>query len=389
MSQPTPPARVLAGRYHLRGELGRGGCAIVYEAFDLRLGCLVAIKVIKQEVSDPQASARLAREARAAASIQHPNVCGVLDTGFLEDGRPYLVMERLHGETLTDCLGRLQRLSLSDAIDMMLQLLSALDAVHAMGVIHRDVKPDNIFLVPRFGCGPLVKLIDFGMCYLAPSPWDAGALTPAGRVVGTPQYLAPEQVSGKRAFGAQIDLYAAGVILYEALSGDRAFSGNDAREVIAAVLVKDHAPLSELRPEIPTALDRVVARAMERQASARYASATDLQADLIRATRGAGGHGHGHGHATEAQRGRYSSSTRELSPAPPRPSSASATHPRGTPSLELRGSVRRTRGTPPAPCRVVASPQKSEQSERRFRDTIPDDLERDPWDAPTLEYRSA
>jgi len=279
---PRPTA--LAGRYALRAELGRGGCAIVYEAHDLRLGRLVALKMIKEGARDVQANARLAREARAAAAIHHPNVCAVSDAGNLEDGRPYLVMERLHGETLTRCLHRLGRLSPEDAIDIALQLLSALDAAHAVGVVHRDVKPDNVFLVPRSGCGPLVKLLDFGMCRRAAAMLrDDATLTRAGQVVGTPEYMSPEQVSGKREFDARIDLYAVGVILYEVLSGQRAFPGKDAREVVVSVLVRSLPPLRSLRPEIPLVLDRIVARAMERDASFRYSSAAEFQGDLLEA----------------------------------------------------------------------------------------------------------
>jgi len=280
----SPRATVLAGRYALRAEIGRGGCAVVYEAHDLRLGRLVALKMVKTNARDAQANARLAREARAGAAIHHPNVCGISDAGYVEDGRPYLVMERLHGETLTQCLQRLRVLSPKDAIDIALQLLSALDGAHTLGIVHRDVKPDNVFLVPRSGCGPLVKLLDFGMCRrVAPTFRDDATLTRAGQVVGTPEYMSPEQVSGKRDFDARIDLYAVGVILYEVLSGQRAFPGKDAREVVVSVLVRSLPPLRSLRPEIPLVLDRIVARAMEREASVRYSSTAEFQADLLEA----------------------------------------------------------------------------------------------------------
>src|SRR5262245_60291141 len=179
-------ATVLAGRYAVRAEIGRGGCAVIYEAHDLRLGRLVALKIVKSGARDVQANARLAREARAGAAIHHPNVCALSDAGFLEDRRPYIVMERLHGETLTACLRRVGMLSPEDALEIGLQLLSALGAAHAIGVVHRDVKPDNVFLVPRNGCGPLVKLLDFGMCRRrASQARDDQTLTRNGQVVGT------------------------------------------------------------------------------------------------------------------------------------------------------------------------------------------------------------
>ena len=275
---------VLAGRYALRTEIGRGGCAVIYEAHDLRLGRLVALKMVKTGARDAQANARLAREARAGAAIHHPNVCALSDAGYLEDGRPYLVMERLHGETLTSLLHRVGMLSPAEAIDIALQLLSALGAAHQIGVVHRDVKPDNVFLVPRSGCGPLVKLLDFGMCRRAAVQIrDDATLTRAGQVVGTPEYMSPEQVSGTRAFDSKIDLYAVGVILYEALSGHRAFPGKDAREVVVSVLVRKLAPLRSVRPEVPLILDRIVARAMERDPSFRYSHADEFQRDLLEA----------------------------------------------------------------------------------------------------------
>ena len=279
-------ATVLAERYVLRGELGRGGCAVVYEAHDTRLGRLVALKMVKSSARDAQANARLAREARAGAAIHHPNVCGLSDAGYLPDGRPYLVMERLHGETLTSCLRRVGNLSAEHAVDLALQLLSGLEAAHAIGIVHRDVKPDNVFLVPRNGATPLVKLLDFGMCRRAATPsGDDRTLTRAGQVVGTPEYMSPEQVSGKRSFDGRIDLYAVGVILYEVLSGQRAFPGKDAREVVVSVLVKSLPPLRHFRPDIPSVLDRVVSRAMERDANARYSTAQEFMADLVECKR--------------------------------------------------------------------------------------------------------
>jgi len=279
-------ATVLADRYVLRGELGRGGCAIVYEAHDLRLGRIVALKMVKSTARDAQANARLAREARAAAAIHHPNVCGLSDAGYLPDGRPYLVMERLQGETLTACLRRTGNLSAEHAVDIALQLLSALEAAHQIGIVHRDVKPDNVFLVPRNGCTPLVKLLDFGMCRrAATAAKDDATLTRAGQVVGTPEYMSPEQVSGKRTFDGRIDLYALGVILYEALSGQRAFPGKDAREVVVSVLVKSLPPLHHVRPDCPSVLERIVSRAIEKDANQRYSSAAEFQRDLLEAKR--------------------------------------------------------------------------------------------------------
>ena len=146
-----PAEHVLAGRYALRQEIGRGGCAVVYEAHDLRLGRIVALKLVKTGARDSQAPARLAREARAGAALHHPNICALSDAGYREDGRPYLVMERLHGETLTQLLHRIRQMTAEDAIDIALQLLSALAAAHQIGIVHRDVKRGSASMTPFFG----------------------------------------------------------------------------------------------------------------------------------------------------------------------------------------------------------------------------------------------
>lgn len=275
---------VVAGRYELGEEIGRGGCALIHEVRDLRLGRTLALKVARPDASDRAAHARLSREARASAAVHHPNVVTVSDAGKLEDGRPYLVMERLHGETLTTSLHRDGALPVDVAVDVALQLLSALDGCHRVGIVHRDVKPDNVFLVPRAGCAPLVKLLDFGMCRRATLLHrDDATLTRTGQVVGTPEYMAPEQISGKRDFDARIDVYAAGVVLYEALSGRRAFYGNDVRQIVLSVLKNPPPSLHAVRPEVPPFLARLVARAMERDPRFRFRNATEFQADLLEA----------------------------------------------------------------------------------------------------------
>jgi serine/threonine-protein kinase len=256
----------------------------VYEGVDSRLGRAVAIKIARASGADVFADHRLAREIRAAGAVSHPNVCTISDAGKLEDGRTYLVMERLHGETLTSCLSRSGALGVDDAIDIALQLLSALDAAHAIGIVHRDVKPDNVFLVPRAGCGPTVKLLDFGLCCInSPLLADDVNLTHAGQVVGTPEYMSPEQAYGSRAFDARIDVYAVGVILYEMLTGRRAFSGKDVCAVVTAVLAKAPPSLSELRPDLPPTIGRIVTRAMTRDRKHRYRSAAELQNALLHA----------------------------------------------------------------------------------------------------------
>ncbi|AKU96762.1 serine/threonine protein kinase [Labilithrix luteola] len=245
---------------------------------------MVAIKVLHQKGRDAAPAERLAREARLAARILHPNVCPVLDAGRHEDGSPFLVMERLYGETLRARLARLRRMDPEDCIELGVQMLSGLEAAHDLGVLHRDMKPENVFIVPQ-ETGPFtVKILDFGMCRgTASIPLDDRTLTVAGTVVGTPEYMSPEQAGGRRDFDQRVDLYSVGIMLYEALSGTRAFQGSDPRSVLVAVLTKKIPPLRSIDPNIPFALERVIVRATERDPRARYATAGEFLHDLLEA----------------------------------------------------------------------------------------------------------
>jgi serine/threonine-protein kinase len=285
--RPSPAPSLLAGRYEILGEIGRGGCAVVYEARDRHLERFVAIKVLTHKGRDGSAAERFAREARVAAAIHHPHVCSVLDVGWREDGCPFIVMERLWGESLRKCVARVGKLDANVMIDVAIQMLSGLETVHQLGIVHRDIKPDNVFLVQRNGCMPLVKLLDFGMCRAVAGDessnpvLDDRTLTFAGTVVGTPEYMAPEQVSGSRAFDARIDIYAVGIVMWEALTGQRAFTGPDVRSTLISVLVKALPPLRQMRPELPLLLERIVARAIDKNPRARYQTARELQEDLL------------------------------------------------------------------------------------------------------------
>jgi len=237
---------------------------------------------------DRAAGARFAREARVAAAIHHPNVCAVTDYGTLEDGSPFLVMDRLHGETLRSYVGRVGRLDAEEAIELSVQMLSGLEAAHSLRIVHRDMKPENVFIVrPRARDArgrPLVKLLDFGMCRReSAQKMDEHTLTRVGTVVGTPEYMAPEQASGRRSFDHRIDLYAVGVMLFETLTGTRAFSGRDPRAVLVSVLARPLPSVRSLCPDLPSAVDRIVARAVERDPRARYRDAGEFQHDLLQA----------------------------------------------------------------------------------------------------------
>lgn len=283
----TRSTSLVANRYHLIAEVARGGVGAVYEAQDLVEDRLVAIKILQSGGFDRAAGARFAREARVASAIHHPNVCTVTDSGMLDDGSPFLVMERLHGETLRSYVARAGRLDAEEAIELSVQMLSGLEAAHALGIVHRDMKPENVFLVRPPGSLPLVKILDFGMCRRQaseePQVMDDRTLTRVGTVVGTPEYMAPEQASGRRSFDQRIDLYAVGVMLYETLTGTRAFYGPDPRAVLVSVLARQLPSVRAIRPDLPVAVDRIVARAVERDPRARYFDAAEFQHDLLHA----------------------------------------------------------------------------------------------------------
>jgi serine/threonine-protein kinase len=285
---------LLAGRYEVVREIGRGGCAVVVEAVDHRRQRMVAIKLPtpSRASTGPRSSKvnRFARESRVIASIQHPNVCAVRGSGMLEDGTPFLVMERLFGESLRWSIAQHGPLPMSEAIGIVIQLLSALRAVHAKGIVHRDVKPDNMVLIRGAG-EPLVKLLDFGLCRPAATRrHEEETMTCEGQIVGTPEYMAPEQVLGSVSVDFRADLYAAGVVLYEALTGDRAFLSPTVREILDGVMRKRLPPLRQLRAEAPEALEALVRRAMHRDPARRYQTAAAFQVDLNAIRYGLGEH---------------------------------------------------------------------------------------------------
>jgi len=244
------------GPYEILAPLGAGGMGEVYKARDTRLDRSVAIKVSKEQFSE-----RFEQEARAVAALNHPHICQLYDVGL-----NYLVMEFVEGAPLRGPL------PLEKAVEYAAQILDALDAAHQKGITHRDLKPDNI-LVTKQG----IKLLDFGLAKQAvPLSQDDAtkALTVQGQIVGTLQYMSPEQLQGKEV-DARSDLFSLGCVLYELLTGKRAFDGTSAASVIAAILEREPAPLEVARP-----LDRVVRRSLAKDPGQRFQTARDLKAAL-------------------------------------------------------------------------------------------------------------
>jgi eukaryotic-like serine/threonine-protein kinase len=268
-------------RYKVGQVIGRGGYAMVYDAIDRETRHRVALKVLMDEAVDDVAIARLEREGRAATSINHPNVCRTIDYGLLADNRPYVAMELLEGESLRAYLRRRGKLDLEEALEIAIQTLAGLEAVHNVGVVHRDVKPENVFISWAEGDRlPTVKLLDFGNCRVIVDPNDK-TLTVTGCVVGTPGYLAPEQAFGERDLDTRVDLFAVGLILFEMLTGRQAFLGRTTAE-LAVDFSSRLPPLCSLR-YVPAALERIVTHATEQEPSMRYASAASFQHDLLEA----------------------------------------------------------------------------------------------------------
>ena len=264
------------GPYEVISLLGHGGMGRVYLARDTRLNRTVALKVLAVErAGHPEAQERLRREARAIASLNHPHICALYDFGTIE-GADYLVMEHLEGETLEMRLTR-GPLELDDALDRAIEIAEALDFAHRAGIVHRDLKPANVMLT-RTGA----KLLDFGIAVPQPDAElarriEESRLTATGAMLGTPRYMAPEQLDGREA-DARTDLFALGLLLFEMVTGQEAFEGEGA--VLASAILRDDPPLvSTLRPETAP-LDRVINRLLTKDPDQRWQTATDLIAEL-------------------------------------------------------------------------------------------------------------
>lgn len=264
-------APTIAERYELGEVLGRGGMSEVRAGRDLRLGRDVAIKLLTGAGADAsQMRERFDAEARAVASLSHPNVVMVFDSGEHENV-PFLVMERLPGRTLADEIAA-GPLTADRAARLATDVLAALGAAHAAGIVHRDVKPGNVLLSADGGA----KVSDFGIAKTT----STTALTDDGTLLGTPGYVAPERLAGAPAT-PQSDLYSAGVLLYEALSGQLPFEGDSPAALLRAITEGRPVPLLERRPDLPGYLDRAVKKAMETEPSSRFATATEMAAALV------------------------------------------------------------------------------------------------------------
>src|ERR1700678_3475445 len=309
------------GPYRLIEKIGSGGMGEVYRALDTRIEREVALKLVSETYlitgvgsgsPSPVTPAhgtpnshvsheRFLREARSSATLNHPNVCSIHDTGE-HDGRPYLVMELLRGETLKHCLAKAggKGLTPDEVISFSQQAASALAAAHAKGIIHRDIKPANLFVVDAGRGKRLIKILDFGLAkkqpgvavaesrtYGLPGSGDETVgggtatmeLTSPGSAVGTVAYMSPEQAKGEP-LDARTDLFSLGTVIYEMATGKTPFPGASTAEVFAALLRENPAPISTVNPAMPKKLDPIVARLLAKDPAQRYSSADRLQEDL-------------------------------------------------------------------------------------------------------------
>jgi serine/threonine-protein kinase len=275
---PLPcPGEVVGGKYRLTRALGEGGMGVVFEAEHLRLRQSVAIKFLRTDVlAQEDAVERFEREARASCRIRGPHVVHVIDVDADAHGRPYIVMEMLRGRDLEAELHVRGALPIAESVDWVLQACAALSEAHAAGIVHRDLKPSNLFLAEEAGTRVL-KVLDFGVSKVA---LDEPSATATGLTVGTPLYMAPEQVRSSRDVDARADVWSLGVILYELIAGSPPFLGTTTAAI--AAIVADATPsLKEVRREVPEELDRAVMTALAKSPVDRFPDVEALGAALV------------------------------------------------------------------------------------------------------------
>jgi eukaryotic-like serine/threonine-protein kinase len=274
---------IIDGKYRVVRLIGEGGMGAVYEAENTRIHRKVAIKVLHAGVAETaEVVQRFEREAQAAGRIGSEHIVEVLDLGTLVSGDRYMVMEFMDGDSLGGRIKTRGRLSPAELYPIVHQLLAALDAAHTAGIIHRDLKPDNVYLLrSRGGQADFVKLLDFGISKFNQLSGDSGfSMTRTGAVMGTPYYMAPEQAKGAKNADHRVDLYAAGVILYEAVTGEVPFKADTFNELLFKIVLEEPRPVQQLVPQIDPGFAAIINKAMAREPGARFQTAKEFQLAL-------------------------------------------------------------------------------------------------------------
>lgn len=272
---------VLDDRYCVRAPIGVGGSGAVFEAERLSDGKLFAIKTLQRDAAEhPDLVRRLRREARVGRELHHRGIVRCVDEGELHDGSPYLVMERLQGESLLSLLSRVERLPAAAACLIGAQVASVLHAVHSKGYVHRDVKTEHVWLSPREGGGLSVHLLDFGVC-LSLDGESERLLRERGRVFGTPGYVSPEQARGDEVIDARSDLFSLGVVLFEAIGGERPFRGENAAILLRRAIEQRAPDLRHVQADVPTQVASWVARLLSPEPAQRPQNARIAERGLL------------------------------------------------------------------------------------------------------------
>ncbi len=276
------PGTVIDGKYRIVRLLGTGGMGAVYEGENVRIRRKVAIKMLHLSVStQADVVKRFEREAQASALVGSEHICEVLDLGVLADGTRYMVMEYLDGETLSGRIKHHGRLLPYQSIPLLLQILEALGAAHAAGIIHRDLKPDNVFILPqRSGMKDFIKILDFGVSKFAQTGGEEMNVTRAGAVVGTPYYMSPEQAKGSSAIDARTDVYAIGVLLYQATTGQVPYQAETFNELLFKIVLEVAPPPQVYVPDIDPEFAGIIMRAMAREPEQRFQTCADFAVAL-------------------------------------------------------------------------------------------------------------
>ncbi len=272
------PGDLLAGKYRIERVLGQGGMGVVVAAIHEALDERVALKFLLPEaLTNQEAVARFTREARAAVKIRSEYVARVTDVGTLESGSPYMVMEYLQGADLSQYLERTGPLPIEEAIEYVLQACEALAEAHSLGIVHRDLKPANLFRIVRPDGTPAIKLLDFGISKLTSANQS---MTQTSSMMGSPLYMAPEQMTSAKHVDMRADIWAVGVILHELLTAQVPFGGDTLPELCAKILTEEPPPLRQLRPDAPQALEQVLLTCLRKNRDERYPNIAALAADL-------------------------------------------------------------------------------------------------------------